>query len=326
MKVTILGAGAWGTALGLVLTRNGHRVRLWGRNPDRLNDIKRNRRNDYYLPNLELPGDWEYEPDLSGAVEGVEYVVTAIPSRALREVTRPLRHYQGTLVSVSKGIEFETGLTMCGILRETMPEATSVALAGPTIAAEVARGMPCAIVAAGIEEDSAKAVQDLFHQQTFRVYTSTDLIGVEMGGALKNVVAIAAGVCDGLGFGDNSKAGLITRGIVEVRRLGVATGAHAETFSGLSGLGDMMVTCFSRHSRNRNFGEQLGRGVGIEESLAHVKYTVEGFPTARAAFQLARKLKVATPIIDQAYAMLYEEKNLEQAIHDLTSRTSKAED
>ena len=215
---------------------------------------------------------------------------------------------------------------MCGILRQNAPEARVAALSGPTLALEVARGIPTAIVAASTDIQTAPKVQDLFHRPAFRVYTSTDLLGVELGGALKNVIAIAAGVSDGLGFGDNSKAALVTRAIVEIRRLGVACGAEGETFSGLSGLGDLTVTCFSRLSRNRGFGERLGRGEKIADILANMVNVVEGYPTARSAWQLAHKLNVSTPIIDEVYAMLYEGKNVALALRDLTGRESKAED
>jgi glycerol-3-phosphate dehydrogenase (NAD(P)+) len=215
---------------------------------------------------------------------------------------------------------------MSGILREIAPKAAVVALSGPTLAVEVAKGIPTAIVAASNDDDAAQTVQGLFHRPTFRVYTSSDLLGVELGGALKNVVAIAAGVGDGLGFGDNSKAALITRGIVEIRRLGVACGAQPETFSGLSGLGDLTVTCYSRLSRNRGFGERLGRGESVDKILASSITVAEGYPTARSAYKLAQKLRVSTPIIDEVYALLYEGKNVAKALLDLTNRESKAED
>jgi len=217
-------------------------------------------------------------------------------------------------------------LTMCGILAENAPRAQLAALSGPSLALEVARGIPTAIVAASENPAVANAVQKIFHRPAFRVYTSPDLAGVELGGALKNIIAIAAGVCDGLGFGDNSKASLITRGIVEMRRLGVACGAHGETFAGLSGMGDLMVTCFSRLSRNRGFGERLGHGETPEAILASMTSVVEGCPTTRSAAELARKLRVSTPIVTEVHAMLYEGKNVRQAVQDLTTRESKAED
>jgi glycerol-3-phosphate dehydrogenase (NAD(P)+) len=230
------------------------------------------------------------------------------------------------VVSVTKGIEFETGLTMTDILKENSPRSRVVAMSGPTLAMEVARGIPTAIVAASTDLAAAQTVQGVFHSPAFRVYTSPDLHGVELGGALKNVIAIGAGVCDGLGFGDNSKAALLTRAVSEMRRLGVACGAQADTFTGMSGLGDLMVTCFSKLSRNRGFGERLGKGEKAEAIVASMTAVAEGYPTARSARALARKHGIETPIIEGVYAMCYEGKNVRQAVHDLTARESKAED
>jgi glycerol-3-phosphate dehydrogenase (NAD(P)+) len=326
MKITILGAGAWGTALAKLLHTGGHAITLWGHEPEHLEQMRRTGRNDLFLPGVELPSDWGYEPDARLGVAGAGLVVAAVPSRPFREVTACLGDYEGLVVTVTKGIEFDTGLTMSGVLSQTAPRARVVALSGPTLALEVARGIPTAIVAAGGEMDVTTVVQELFHRPSFRVYTSSDRLGVELGGALKNVMAIAAGVCDGLGFGDNSKAALITRSLAEMRRLGVACGAQAETFSGLSGLGDLTVTCFSRLSRNRGFGERLGGGGRASDILGGMVSVAEGYPTARAAHHLARRLGVATPIIDEVYWMLYEDKDVRQAVHDLTRRGSKAED
>jgi glycerol-3-phosphate dehydrogenase (NAD(P)+) len=215
---------------------------------------------------------------------------------------------------------------MCGVLKATMPRAAGAALSGPTLAQEVARGMPAAIVAAQEQAEIVKEVQRLFHQPTFRVYTSRDVLGVELGGAVKNVVALAAGVGDGLGYGDNAKAGLITRGVAEMRRLGVARGASAETFSGLSGLGDLVATCYSRLSRNRAFGERVGRGEKVDAILASTRSVAEGYPTALSAWQLARKLGIQAPIIDELHAMLYQGKEVRKAVQALTSRDMKEED
>src|SRR5881394_179805 len=319
MKVTVLGVGAWGTALGKLLHEGEHNVTLWGHNPHHLDQIRRTGRNEPYLPDTALPRDWRLETDPTKAVHDGECVVVAVPSKAFREVTRWLAKYTGIVVSVTKGIEHGTGLTMCGILRETAPRACLAAMSGPTLALEVARGIPTAIVAASADIQTAPKVQQLFHRPAFRVYTSTDLLGVELGGALKNVIAIAAGVSDGLGFGDNSKAALITRANVEIRRLGEACGAEAGTFSGLSGLGDLTVTCFSRLSRNRGFGERVGRGEKPADIAASTLAVAEGYPTARSAYQLARKHDVTTPVIDEVYAMLYEDKDIAQAVRDLRS-------
>jgi glycerol-3-phosphate dehydrogenase (NAD(P)+) len=326
MNVTVIGAGAWGTALANLLCQNQNAVTLWGHDAARLQEMERTGRNELFLPGIPLARELKFQPELAVAVAGSECVVLALPSKFFREVTGRLPDFGGIAVSVTKGIEDVTGLTMSGILRTTMPKAAGAALSGPTLAMEVAREIPAAIVAAHSQAGVAKEVQRLFHRPTFRVYTSNDVLGVELGGALKNVAAIAAGIGDGVGFGDNAKAGLITRAIAEIRRLGVGCGASAETFSGLSGLGDLTVTCFSRLSRNRQFGERMGRGEKVEAILAKTITVAEGYPTALAAHKLARKLQIKTPIIDEVYAMLYEQKDIRKAVHDLMSRDMKAED
>jgi glycerol-3-phosphate dehydrogenase (NAD(P)+) len=325
MKVSVIGAGAWGTALAVLLSQREHQVTLWGHDPNRLEEIRRTQFNESYLPGVPIPSRMRLEPKIQAALANCELAVIAVPSRAFREVTQALAGFQGIAVSVTKGIEKDTGLTMSGILAETAPHAKAGAMSGPTLAAEVARGIPAAIVAAAGDEETALEIQGAFHGPAFRVYTSTDLPGVEFGGALKNIIAIGAGVGDGLGLGDNTKAALMTRAIVEIRRLGVACGARAETFSGLSGLGDLAVTCFSRLSRNRQFGERIGRGERVADILASTVTVAEGYPTAQAAYELARTKGIETPIMEQVYAMLYEEKNVAQALQDLMQRDSKAE-
>ncbi len=325
MNVTILGAGAWGAALGKLLCEGGHAVTLWDIDESTLNEL-RTGRSERYLPGVALPRDWRVETDLDRALAGRECLVLAVPSRVFREVAGRLPPSPATLVSVTKGIEYDTGLTMCRILRQCHPDAEIAALSGPTFALEVARGIPTAIVCASEQESVSRRVQALFHRPTFRVYRSTDPLGVELGGALKNVVAIGAGVCDGLGYGDNSKAALVTRAIAEIRRFGTACGAQPDTFAGLSGLGDLTVTCFSRLSRNRALGERLGRGESMAAILASAPKLAEGYPTARSALRLARQLGVSTPIMDEVHAMLYEDKNVQQAVQDLLSRGLKAED
>lgn len=324
MNVTVIGAGAWGTSLARLLCLSGQAVTVWGL-PEELAEMARTSRNERCLPGVLLPTELHYEPDKARALQSAECMVLAVPSRFFREVARGLCRYQGLLVSVTKGIEYDSGLTMTGILREESPGSRIVALSGPTFALEVARDMPTAIVAASVDMAAAQTVQQMFHRPAFRVYTSPDPLGVELGGALKNVVAIAAGVGDGLGFGDNSKAALVTRGIVEIRRLGLACGAQAETFAGLSGLGDLTVTCFSRLSRNRGLGEKLGRGEPLEKIVSESKALAEGYPTAKSAWQLAQTHQVSTPIIDEVYQLLYQGKNVAKALQDLTSRESKAE-
>ena len=325
MKITVIGAGAWGTSLARMLRLGKNDVTLWGHVPEWLAEIGHTGRNERFLPGIDLPRDLVLEPDIHRSVAGADCVVIAVPSQPFRQVTKQLASFSGVVVSVTKGIEYETGLTMCGILAETMPKAKCAALSGPTFAIEVARDIPTAIVAASHDAATATKVQQLFNRPTFRVYTSPDLLGVELGGALKNVIAIAAGVGDGLGFGDNSKAALVTRAIVEMRRLGVACRAQAETFTGLSGLGDLMVTCFSKHSRNRGFGERVGKGEKPKDIAASMQAVAEGYPTSRSAYQLARKHGIVTPVVDEVYLMLHGGKDAAHAVRDLMARDPKPE-
>jgi glycerol-3-phosphate dehydrogenase (NAD(P)+) len=325
VNVTVLGAGAWGTALAKVLHENGNRVTLWDINADTLDELKRGS-SERYLPGVKLPTDWKLEGDFEKATGGRECLVMAIPSQAFRQVATRLKRHPATLVSVTKGIEFETGETMSRILREHAPANRVAALSGPSFAREVALGIPTTVVCASESDQTARTVQGLFHRPEFRIYRSTDVLGVEYGGALKNVIAIAAGVSDGLGYGDNTKAGLVTRALSEMRRLGVACGAQPETFAGLSGLGDLMLTCFSKQSRNRDLGERLGRGETMESIQASNPKLAEGYPTARSAYRLARDKKVPAPIMDEVYELLYEGKGPKKAVRNLISRAFKAED
>jgi glycerol-3-phosphate dehydrogenase (NAD(P)+) len=325
MKVSVLGAGAWGTSLARHLHQCGQETVLWGHDPSHLEEIRSTGRNERFLPGIEMPREIKLETQLEAMLD-TEFMVVAVPSKGFREVTKVLKDFSGIVVSVTKGIEYDTGLTMCGVLAENAPKAKAAALSGPTFAIEVARGIPTAIVAASKDLAAAAEVQKTFSSPTFRVYTTPDVLGVELGGALKNVIAIASGVADGLGFGDNSKAALVTRAIAEIRRLGVACGAQVDTFTGLSGLGDLMVTCFSKHSRNRAFGERCGRGEKAADIAAGMQAVAEGYPTARSAYKLARHHNVSTPIIDEVFAMLYEGKDVRQGVRDLMSRDLKAED
>jgi glycerol-3-phosphate dehydrogenase (NAD(P)+) len=326
MKISVLGAGAWGSALASLLQKAGNAVTLWGHDPVLLEQIRCTGRNERFLPGVELAEGLTFEPGLAKVVSTPECIVVAVPSKAFRGIASRLGGYAGLVVSVTKGIEYETGLTMCGVLNEVSPHSSHAALSGPSFATEVVRGVPTAIVAASSDEKIAANVQAIFTTPHFRVYTSADAKGVELGGALKNVIAIAAGVGDGMAFGDNSKAALVTRAIVEIRRFGVACGAQSETFTGLSGLGDLMVTCFSKHSRNRAFGERIGKGEKPADIAASMVMVAEGYPTARAAYRLAREHNVTTPIIDEVYAMLFEDKNVRSSVTDLMSRDLKAED
>ncbi len=326
MKATVLGIGAWGTALAKILAEQGHDVTLWGHDPAQVQSIANSRHNNLYLPDVALPESIQLESDLARGTAKSDLIVLAVASRFARQVAEQLSDQKTTIVSVTKGIEYDTGLTMSGILEQAMPKSRVAALSGPTLALEVARGIPTAIVAASSQTNTATFVQTAFHRPEFRVYTSNDIHGVELGGALKNVIAIAAGVCDGLGFGDNSKAALVTRGIAEVRRLGIACGAQSDTFAGLSGIGDLTVTCFSKLSRNRGFGERLGKGESVDAILNSMVAVAEGVPTAKSARQLALRLGVYAPIIDEVHAMVYEAKPPEQALQDLITRESKPED
>jgi glycerol-3-phosphate dehydrogenase (NAD(P)+) len=325
MRITVLGAGAWGTALAKVLHENGNAVALWDINAETLAELRLGH-SERYLPGVKLPTDWKVETEFEKAVGGAECLVLAIPSQAFRQAAANLKGHPAIMLSVTKGIEFETGETMSRILREYAPANRVAALSGPSFAREVALGIPTTVVCACESDGTARTVQGLFHRPEFRIYRSTDVLGVEYGGALKNIIAIAAGVSDGLGYGDNTKAGLVTRALSEMRRLGVACGAQAETFSGLSGLGDLMLTCFSKQSRNRDLGERLGRGETMAAIQASHPKLAEGYPTARSAHRLARDKKVPTPIIDEVYALLYEGKDPKKAVRDLISRAFKAED
>ncbi len=325
MRITVLGSGAWGSALAKILHDNGHDVTLWGNNAPLLAELQLGR-SERLLPGVTLPTGWKTELDFDRAVADCECLLLAVPSEAFREIATRLKGHPAILVSATKGIEYQTGVTMSRILREQISADKVAVLSGPSFAREVALGIPTSVVCACEQEATARLVQALFHRPEFRIYRSTDTLGVEFGGALKNVIAVGAGVGDGLGYGDNTKAGLVTRALAEIRRLGVACGAQPETFSGLSGLGDLMLTCFSRQSRNREFGERLGRGEAMAAIQASHPKLAEGYPTARSAYRLAREKNVPTPIIDEVYALLYEGKEPKLAVRDLISRAFKAED
>jgi len=325
MRICILGAGAWGAALAKVLHENGNDVTLWDINTALLAELQQGH-SERLLPGVPLPTDWKTEPDFDRAVGGREVLVFAIPSQFFRAVAARLKGHPAVFVSVTKGIEFESGVTMSRILREqAWPDRVAV-LSGPSFAREVALGIPTSVVCACESEGTAKTVQGLFHRPEFRIYRSHDVLGVEYGGALKNIIAIGAGVSDGLGYGDNTKAALVTRALSEIRRLGVACGAQADTFAGLSGLGDLMLTCFSKQSRNHDLGERLGRGESMAAIQASHPKLAEGYPTTRSAFRLARQKQVSAPIVDEVNALLYEGKSPKQAVRDLISRAFKAED
>ena len=325
MRITVLGTGAWGTALAILLSQNNHQVTLWSALKWQLEEIRSTGRNSSCLKGILLPQNFILEEDISEATKTAEVVVVAVASQYFRQTVQKISSFKGLVISVTKGIEFDTGLTMSGILKETIPACIPLALSGPSLADEVARGVPTAVVAACPNTDYSKLAQELFHTTTFRVYTSQDILGVELGGALKNIIAIGAGICDGMNFGANSKAALVTRAIVEIRRLGTAMGADPNTFVGLSGLGDLMVTCFSPLSRNHFVGECLGKGEKLLDILSRMSAVAEGVPTASAAKKLSQKYNVETPIMSEIYSILHGEKTVQEALSKLVGRSQKSE-
>lgn len=326
-KVSVLGAGTWGIALAVLLHKNGHTVTIWSVLPQEIEMLEREHEHKM-LPGVKLPEDMVFTTDEREAVEGQDMVVMAVASAYARSTAERFRPYvpdRQIIVNVAKGIEEGTLMTLSQIIEEEIPQADVAVLSGPSHAEEVGRGIPTTIVAGARSKRTAEYIQTLFMNQTFRVYTSPDILGMELGGALKNVVALAAGIADGLGYGDNTKAALITRGITEIARLGIAMGGKFETFCGLTGIGDLIVTCASMHSRNRRAGILIGQGRTCEEATAEVKMVVEGVYSAKAALELSRKYDVQLPIIEQVNEVLFEGKSADQAVMDLMLRDKKLE-
>lgn len=327
MKLSVIGSGGWGTALAILLVGKGHEVTLWSWCREESEKLKNEKENTAYLPGVRLPEGLTYTWDLKEAVTSAEVVVTVLPSHRMRDYARQMAPFLGDrpIVNCTKGLEPETLLTMSACIREEIPSARIAVLSGPSHAEEVARNIPTAVVAASEDEALAETVQDIFMTDTFRVYTSGDVKGVELGGALKNVIALCAGMVDGLGYGDNTKAALMTRGLVEIIRLGKALGAREETFTGLTGNGDLIVTCTSRHSRNRRAGVLLGEGKTLTEALSEIHMVTEGVTSCDAAFRLAKQTGVEMPIVFAAHAVLYEEKHPREAVLELMMRDRKKE-
>lgn len=327
-KIAVLGTGGWGTALAVLWSSRGNEIILWGHTPQRVGEIARSRQNPDYLPNTQVPPNVCLTSELGDCV-AADLIVFVTPSVALRQVASSLqaelKNEAAILMSCTKGIEHGTGMRMSEILTEKFPSNPVAVLSGPNLAVEVAQGLPSATVLGCRDETLAEELQATLGSSRFRVYTSHEIVGIELGGALKNIFAIPAGVSDGFAFGDNSKAALVTRSLAELLRLGVAMGGDARTFQGLSGAGDLIATCFSRHSRNRRLGEQLGQGQLLDEITRGMKTVAEGIPTARSAIECARKLDVETPIIDQVYAVLHEGKPPAQAMQELLGRDQKSE-
>ncbi len=327
MNVAMLGAGSWGTTLAVHLAALGHAVGLWSNERADLASLAADRENRKFLPGIRLPDGVKVQPELAAALARAEVVVFAVPSQAVRAVAGEVATVgtRAMSVCVAKGIELGSLRRMSEVLVEALGDATPVVLTGPSHAEEVSRGIPTSVVAAAGDAARARAVQQLFSSPTFRVYTNDDVAGCEYGGALKNVVAIAAGVVDGLGFGDNTKAALLTRGLAEMARLGAALGGRRETFFGLAGMGDLIVTAISRHSRNRGVGERLGRGESLEAILGSMVMVAEGVPTARAARELGRQRSLDLPIVEQMCAMMFEGRSPREVLERLMSRELKSE-
>lgn len=330
-RCAVIGAGSWGSALALLLARQGVPVRLWSNEADHVEELRQDRENKRYIPGYPFPDTLSVTGELAEAAEGANCVVMAIPSHGFRAVYRrlfPLLVPDIPVLSVAKGIEVESGMTMTQIMRQESGDEKALflgVLSGPSFAEEVAAGQPTAVTVAFADQKTARAVQRLFSTQVFRVYTSHDLTGLEISGAMKNVIAIAAGIGDGLGYGLNTRAALITRGLTEISRLGVRMGAEPLTFAGLSGLGDLVLTCTGNLSRNRTVGLKLGAGMSLEQILAEMTMVAEGVKTTRSCYQLSEKLAVDMPILHQVHQVLYDGKNCGEAVRDLFQRDLKEE-
>ncbi|UDQ97911.1 NAD(P)H-dependent glycerol-3-phosphate dehydrogenase [Lentisphaerota bacterium WC36G] len=329
MQITVISDGAWGTALALTLLQNSHTVTLWGPFEDYINEMQKSRVNSRFLPSVKLPNELKLTANMTEAIANSEMIVLATPSQYLRQTLEQLKpcYNEQLIVNVAKGIEKDSLMRMSEICHEILGDNIPYCvLSGPSHAEETAKKLPTVVTIAAKNEQDAKIAQEAFMTDYFRVYTHSDIIGLELGGAFKNVMAIAAGIADGMELGDNPKAALITRAIVEMSRLGVALGGKEKTFSGLGGVGDLIVTCNSTHSRNRHVGEELGRGKSLDEILNDMGMVVaEGVVTTKSAYDLARKYDVKTPIIDEVYNILYADKSPQKALMELMTRSPKNE-
>ena len=327
-KIAVLGAGAWGVALGILLDNNGHDVTMWTFLQSEADMLINDRENKISLPGVKLPETMKITIDMDEAIADKDIIVMATASKFIRSTAAKLKGKVKDgqiIVDVAKGIEEETLMTMTQIIEEEIPGCDPVVLSGPSLAEEVGRKLPTTVVVGAKTAQTAKFVQDTFMNETFRVYTSPDMLGIELGGSLKNVIALAAGMADGMGLGDNSKAGLITRGMAEIARLGIAMGGKPETFSGLSGIGDLIVTCASVHSRNRKAGVLIGQGMGMEDAMTVVNQVVEGVYSAKAAMKVANKYNVEMPIVEQGIAVLFDNKSVKEGLADLMVRNKTTE-
>ena len=326
--VSVIGAGSWGTAIAKLLCTNGHKVTLWSYREEEVRSLIEKRENLSKLPGVKLPEEIIFTADLEAAVRDKEMCVMAVPSTAVRSTAKKMAPYAKPgqiVVNLAKGIEESTLMILTDIIEQEIPGVQATVLSGPSHAEEVGREIPTTAVAGAKKKETAEFMQNIFMNQRFRVYTSPDMLGIELGGALKNVIALAAGVADGLGCGDNTKAALMTRGIAEMSRLGVAMGGHIETVNGLAGLGDLIVTCASRHSRNRKAGFLIGQGKSMQEAMDEVKMVVEGVYSAKAAMKLAKKYQVDMPIVEEVNQVLFEGKSAREAMGELMLRDKKTE-
>lgn len=329
-KISVIGSGGWGIALTILLHKNGHDLTIWSFDKKEAEELKITRENKTKLPNILLPEDVKVTDDLREAVDDKDILILAVPSKAIRSVSKSLKNIikdNQIIVNVAKGLEEDTLKTMTDIIEEELKDKNPkvAVLSGPSHAEEVGRGIPTTCVVSAHNKELTLYLQNVFMNPSFRVYTSPDMLGVEIGGALKNVIALAAGIADGLNYGDNTKAALITRGIKEISTLGVAMGGEQSTFYGLTGLGDLIVTCASMHSRNRRAGILLGQGKTLDEAIKEVNMVVEGVYSAKSALMAAKKYNVEIPIIEQVNAVLFENKNAAEAVNELMIRDKKLE-
>lgn len=326
--ISVLGAGSWGTALSLLLYQNGHQVALWSALEDEVKMLREKREHASKLPGVKLPEDMDITADLEKCLKSVDVAVLAVPSPFTRSTAHQMKPYVKDgqiIVNVAKGVEENSLMTLSEIIEQEIPQAEVAVLSGPSHAEEVGRGLPTTCVVSAHKRKTAEYLQGIFMSPVFRVYTTPDILGVELGAALKNVIALAAGTADGLGYGDNTKSALITRGIAEISRLGVKMGARQETFYGLSGIGDLIVTCASVHSRNRKAGYLMGKGYTMQEAMDEVKMVVEGVYSAKAAKELAEKYQVEMPLVEEVNRVLFEDKKPADAVRDLMLRDKKIE-
>lgn len=327
-KVSVIGAGSWGTALAVLLANNGHEVMLWSVDSHEIEMLTTKREQEDKLPGVILPENITVEADLETSLKDKDIVVMAVPSPVVRTMAKQMAPFiedGQVIVNVAKGIEDVTYMTLSEIIEEEIPNAEVCVLSGPSHAEEVGKGIPTTVVVSSRKKEIAEMLQDTFMSEVFRVYTNPDIIGIELGGALKNVIALAAGTTDGLGYGDNTKAALMTRGIAELSRLGVALGGRPETFSGLTGVGDLIVTCTSVHSRNRKAGYLIGKGMTADEAMKEVKMVVEGVYSAKAALGLAKKCGVSVPIVEAVNRVLFENADPKEEVTNLLVREPKKE-